>query len=576
MSDVSIQSKELRSPATPGLRSAVRWCLNGATVAALTAWAAFVVIRVPVLSHFKLVAGDLLDGMLAITIQMHWTHVLDGTAINWHTTDYFYPIQDTIGYNDGYFLHGLFLTLFRYLGADPFLSAQFSDWAFRAIGFASMWLLAARYIRWPFFIGLIAAGLFVTANCYYMHDTNHSQFLACYWLPLLIVLQLESFRAARRDSGIAFGFAAVGFAAVFGSILITAFYVSFFFSLADGLVLVIFAAIATRENAATSFAAAKRYASFAAVQIALLAVASIPFLEIYLPKARETGMHTTADMIPYALRPIDVVNVGQNNLLWSHFYEQTVGHFIPNWAGGFENETGATPILFVLFIFGGVALIRPEVKNWRRRFLISLWCTNVALLLLTIRWPHVWLWAHIYRFIPGAAGVRVISRIQLVLLIPTVLIACEFLARGWRIPQMRPVLVLLSCLLLAEQVNDSQLFLIDRAAQDAYFASIPRPPAECGFFFAENSRPGPDALTSYRHNVDSMYLAELTGLPTINGIATFVPPRWNLVHPDQPTYLPAVAKWIPDHPSSKTACGMDFQKRVWTNVPPRPIPPAAG
>ena len=153
-----------------------------------------------------------------------------------------------------------------------------------------------------------------------------------------------------------------------------------------------------------------------------------------------------------------------------------------------------------------------------------------------------------YRFIPGSQGVRVISMIQLDLMISTVLIACSVIAAGLAVgADVRSILVLVAVLLLIEQKNDYPVFTVDRPAENAFLAQVVHIPPSCRVFFAESSRPGPDLNTWFRHNVDSMILAEISGIPTINGFSTFLPPHWNLVHPEGDEYLSNVREWLASH-----------------------------
>jgi hypothetical protein len=514
--------------------------------ALLILWTAFIITRVPVLSHFRMIAGDTLDGMLALAIEMHWSHVLNGTARGWQTTNYFFPIRDTLGYNDSFFLHGILLALVRFCGADIFLGLQIVDWSFRAIGFASMWALARRCFDWPSFVNLLAATLFVTANCYYANATVHAQFLTCNLLPLLILLQAESFRAAAGGAVYRFALLATIFAALMGAVLITSYYVSFFFILADGLVLILYVFILGHSPLRYA-SAVRQWGGYAAMQLLLLALCCVPFLMIYLPKAAETGMHPFYEIALFSLRPTDVINVGPYNLLWSHFYERALGPVAPKWEGALYHQTGATPILFGLFLMGGWRLRHDRRSEWRQAILFAMWCSNLLLLAVTIRWSGVWPWAWIYRFIPGAEGVRVISMIQLDLMIPTILIACSVMTAVWRLAQMRSIFVLVAVLLLIEQINDYPVFNVDRPAENAFLAQVDHIPSSCRVFFAESSRPGPDLNTWFRHNVDSMILAEVSGIPTVNGFSTFLPPRWSLVHPESGEYLSNVREWLGGH-----------------------------
>jgi len=476
-----------------------------------------------------------------------------------------------VGYNDGFFLHGTLLAIFRRIGTDPF---QLVDWSFRSVGFIAIWVLAKRYFRWPVFVCALAATLFVTANAYYPHVAIHAQLLACYLFPLLAVFQIEIFKAARYGSIARFAVLSLIFGVLVGSLLMTSFYAAFFFGLIDFLVLA-FLTIRSGIGAkrARMVEIVQLYAGFLAAQIVILLVCAIPFLMVYLPKAAETGMHGFAEISAYALRPTDIVNVGPYNLLWSNFLQATIGVALPSWLGGFESQTGATPALLAIFFLGGLSLRKSTEPTWQRNLLFAMWCTSIFLFVLVIRWPYgPWLWGLIYRFVPGAAAVRVISRIQLALLVPMILVVCNFIAEGWRESKTKLPLILITGLLVVEQVNDFPVFNIDRATENNFISSIQPAPASCDVFFAENSRPGVDIDTSRRHNVDAVIVSELFGKPTINGYATFIPPHWNLVHPQEPGYLDDVHAWLTSNPVDMRLCGLNFRTGEWRQMPPLTTP----
>ncbi len=533
-------------------------------VAAITVWTFALSLRVPLLSHLRLIGGDTLDGSLALAIQLHWSNVLRGAALAWNTTDYFYPIKDTLGYNEGFLISGVILAFWRALGADAFLGLFLVDVTYKVVGFVSLAGLARRWLHLPVVFCALAGALYISANGYYLATAVHSQFLTCFLLPLLLLLQLEIVRAAASRRIVRFSALTAAFAVLFGAQLLTSFYIAYFFLLAAIVTCVIWAiySLATIPLR-TILMTVRPLVTFALAEAAAIVICAIPFLLVYLPKARETGMHTLADMIPYALRPTDIVNVGPFNLLWSRVYQVTAGRLVPDWQNIAELEIGPTPLLFAVFLLAGIPLLRDR-NGWRRQMLAAMWCANLLLLIVFIRWPHGrWIWASIYRFIPGAAATRVSSRLELVLYLPLVLIATTSLAAMWRKPASRVAVGLLVLLLLVEQVNDFPIFQTDRIAEVAYYAGFPAPPAACGAFYAENSRPGPDVLTLYRHNVDAMVLAELRAIPTVNGFATFQPPGWNLIHPDQPAYREAVHTWLATHPVAGKVCGVDFINRQW-------------
>ena len=75
----------------------VLWAPGGGLPSATAAaWTIFIVTRGPVLSGLNRIPGDTLDAELARGIELHWSNVLSGSAIDWRTTDY--PVRDTLGH----------------------------------------------------------------------------------------------------------------------------------------------------------------------------------------------------------------------------------------------------------------------------------------------------------------------------------------------------------------------------------------------------------------------------------------------------------------------------------------------
>jgi hypothetical protein len=95
-----------------------------------------------------------------------------------------------------------------------------------------------------------------------------------------------------------------------------------------------------------------------------------------------------------------------------------------------------------------------------------MWCACLLLLVATVRWPYIgWPWAHIYHWIPGAAVTRVVSRVQFVLLIPTTIVGSATIVRAWAFSSARVLIVPVVSLLLLEQLNNREVFLIDRPTE---------------------------------------------------------------------------------------------------------------
>jgi hypothetical protein len=146
---------------------------------------------------------------------------------------------------------------------------------------------------------------------------------------------------------------------------------------------------------------------------------------------------------------------------------------------------------------------------------------------------------------------------------PVTILACEVVARSWRLPGARITVGVLAGILLLEEINTLPTAALEVPLHSAFFDKVGRVPSACRVFFAENARPGPDVEGLYRHNVDAMLIAELTGVPTVNGMATFTPPDWSLNQPQNPDYLLRVRQWLASHDIRQGVCGLDAQAGEW-------------
>ena len=83
--------------------------------------------------------------------------------------------------------------------------------------------------------------------------------------------------------------------------------------------------------------------------VALALVANAPFLMLYLPKAAETGMHSWETALQHAPTPLDVLHVGEANLLFGWLVTLLNGVFRPGFPSWSERMTGLTPVLLLVF-----------------------------------------------------------------------------------------------------------------------------------------------------------------------------------------------------------------------------------
>ena len=116
-----------------------------------------------IFSNFNILLGDRFDALIETNLLQHWYNVIQGNS-KWDTVGYFYPFSNTLGYNDGYFLYGIFYSFFRLLGFDLFISTDLVNILLKVIGFFSFYFLVKKVFKFGFLVSLVGAVAFTFAN----------------------------------------------------------------------------------------------------------------------------------------------------------------------------------------------------------------------------------------------------------------------------------------------------------------------------------------------------------------------------------------------------------------------------
>lgn len=548
--------------------------------------AMLVAFRDPVLSGFDLGFGDRADAIIEISLLEHWRNVLTGASA-WNQPIYFHPHPGTLGYNDGYFLFGLVYSFWR-IWFDPFLADTLNAATFKTIGFVASWWLVRRTLGWQAPVALLVATLFTISNAMALQAV-HAQLQSVALLPVAMILAIGAVRAetaGKRVDARVYGILLVLLLAAW---LITGFYLAWF-TIWLGCVFVACWLIATGNwRPAAALAIVRAHLGTLAICAAVFAVAVIPFLSVYLAKAGETGGH--GYMISYLVSPIDPVNMGPGNLLWGWAF-QLIEPIVPMIYGPDprvanrlfrgEHQTGVGPLLFALFVVAAWRVLRAPRDSGRDEMLRILTLAVVASWLAAVKLWVISPWIVVHHLVPGASGIRVVVRYQLVLMLPVMLVvAGHFRDRFAAAAHTRwPWTVALAALLIAEQFNGTRVAELSRAVQRADLLRIPPPPPGCRAFYAVATRrtevpptnpsspifQRPENLGAYLHNVDSMLLAQLWQVPTLGGYSTFQPRDWVFADPLAPDYDARVADYIRAHRLSGI-CRLDMRQPVpWRRI----------
>ena len=512
--------------------------------------------RVHLFTWFGQTWGSQFDGGIEAAILEHWYNVLRGME-PWNRTAWFFPAPDTLGYNDGYFLYGVAHALFRSAGADIFVASALVDMLVKAVGFGGAFLCLRRVFACRFGWALLGAVLFTVAHGPFRHAL-HQQLLSVSFAPVLALLAWEAWGALRAERPGRFVLWGAAAALFWGAWLFTAYYMAWFATL-FGCVLAVLAVPAGLRSA-WDLAWRRRWHCAAVAAVAVVAV--LPFLMVYLPKLGETGGQSWREILFYTPRPNDIVNLGPDSTMWGRF----AGVLCPLCTrNSFELSDGITPVLLWLFAAGVLWLVlRGQGGGGRDRTLPRLvGLATVVLFLLLFRWSgSLSGWWLVWKLVPGAGGVRVVSRLELFLVAPVVAVTVVYLQHlSGRVP--RHLLLLLAALLLAEQAEPG-MPMYTRRTELARLEVPPAPPA-CRVFYVsatDGSANDGELWRIYPHNVEAMLLSELLHLPTINGHSTFDPPGWNFADPLRPDYEDRVRAYAAAHGVSGL-CRLDLLARRW-------------
>jgi hypothetical protein len=545
----------------------------------LLIWLAAMLIafREPVWSGFDLGFGDRADGIIEISLLEHWRNVLAGYS-TWNAPIYFHPHSGTLGYNDGYFLYGLVYSFWR-LWFDPFLSDTLNAATFKTIGFFASWWLTRRTLGWQAPVALLVAAIFTISNAMAIHAV-HAQLQSVGLIPVAMILATGAARAQVAGLTMRARMAGIVLALLMAAWLVTAYYMAWF-TLWFGCVFVLCWLIASGNwRPGDALRLLRAHGATLAICFAAFAVAVIPFLSVYLPKAGESGGHGYWKMLGYLVTPVDLVNTGPGNLLWGWInsgMRALLGQFapdpdLPRRVFGGEHESGFPVLLFILTVTALWQVLRRRVQA--DPVLLAFAMAIAASWLLTIQLWVVSPWGAVFHLVPGAKGLRVVLRYQIFLILPVLLIVAAVYRHRLMalLADRRATGMALVALLLVEQLNSGSSAQLSRSAYWTPLTAIPAPPAGCRSFYAVQTRIGEPIYRSaamhgkHPHNDDSMLLAQLWRVPTLGGYSTFQPRDWVFADPLKPDYDARVRRYIESH-RLKGVCRLDVRDaQPWQRI----------
>lgn len=544
-------------------------------------------LRSLVFTGFTHVSADDLDGALQLALLEHWRNVFTGAgSAPWNTPNFFHPVPDTLGYNDGYLLLGIVFTAFRGLGLDALLAQEFTQVAFRITGFLGLWVLVRRCFGGSIPAAAFAAMLFTVAHPNAL-SLLHSQLTLAGltpWVFVLVSVVLEALGSGRAWPAF-LGMA--GLALLMGIWILSGFYTVWF-----TLVLMLFGALvillAWRPVAMPYMRALLRPRLLGAT--AAGAAVSLPFilafLKVYAPKLRETGGHADSVVLDFIPRfPQDLVNLGSSNVIWSvpldYLYGLLSGGHSLLAHARLEPASGTfAPVMLVCLVIAAIRFRRwaAGLSAGARAVLGAGLAGTFFFYFVDIQIGGWSPWLILARIIPGASGLRVIPRFNLVLLVPAVTGLALWLQHDIA-RHSRFLAALVGAALLVEQTSSVDLRHMERGSVEAFLAAVGKPPAGCAAFYTVNRPetslfwPGvvhDEAAAEWMAgDIPAMLVAAAVDLPTLNGHASFLPQGWFLKKPSSDDYLERIHAYAKER-GVGPLCALDLTTKDWSLDPATP------
>lgn len=522
------------------------------------------IYREQIANGFSVLSGDPYDTVISASILEHWHRFYSGYT-SWSNADYFYPYKDTIAQTDGYFLASIPYQFLRMVGLDPLLSQEGAGMILRLAGFLFFYLFCRRTLALRRSSSIMGAIFFVMADASSSY-IYRIQFDSLAFAPLLAMWIFDALKAAREDNSrdfILFGCLA---AFTFSAWCLTCFYLAWFFVYFAIVFTIIYGACAPSEIAATWTKLFRHWAGLITILIVCLVFLS-PFLHAYVSKAMQVGVRHWSDVVPYLISPAALALMRPDSL-GRALVDHAVAPFasLPSAVGEYS-QIGFSPVVVVALLVALFLSLRTKTESlpkWSAKAVV-LTIIFCSIGVVTIDGHSIW--RVVYAVVPGAKALRVASSIFIFLVFPTAAVV------GWLTDRVRPPSWLFPIWVLGFiilEVNTPALAL-NRRAELALF-DVPPPKMNCRTFYIG---PLPEQIklgdkigyvrSMYSHNVAAMYIAQIVGIPTINGIASFDPPDWDFGYPARPDYDERAEAYVRRH-KLIDVCRLDIAKKSWKRM----------
>jgi hypothetical protein len=429
----------------------------------------------------------------------------------------FFPEKNTAAYSETLLGVLPFYAPWRIVGMRPDTSFQCWILTLSLLNFAASYFLLSRFLGLRPLGASLGAFLFSFGSPRVV-QSGHQQLIAQFFTITAVIALVALFRPAADQEPRSRRVFWIG---VFFASLLAQFYAGFYLAwlFALGLCVVGIGAFFVRDTRRRLIWLVSRHGLAIAVCAFIAALAVAPMASRYLEAASILG-YRGFDDTEWFLPPVKAwFNVGPYNWLYGSLSR---GPLFSKMRFEWEKRLGVGLLTTLVVAYG---LLRARGKPGVRILLGS----AIALIVLATRFPggHT-LWKAIFEVFPGARAIRAVGRVAILLLLPAgvgVAYAFDYASRAVR----KAVVLLVAVLVVVEQGQTMPSYDKNVVRRDV--AAISRQiPKRCEAFFVVFPE---DHKSTWETQVDGMWAGMETGLPTVNGYSSNVPPGWESLFNNQ-------------------------------------------
>jgi hypothetical protein len=534
-----------RSDHTPiGARS-----LRGVVVLAVTAGYFAYVFQFHTGLFLKSGLGDWLDPYFINFLQEHWLNSLLHLSAPGSPSMY-YPVPGTLGYSHGLVLYAPFYLAVRAF-LDPFPAYTVALFLVMTTGSVSLYVWLRRIFALSALEALLLSVFFFSsANVINSGTNTWSQRASVFLIPTLGLLTHYSVRIpdGRRQTLMS------GLAGCLSALLLTQdIYTALFVVLLGALLAAPVLLAPSWRAARASLVRAARTMHGRAYGLGAL-LGTLLFLSFYLSAFLQHPSFPAEDLT--------------NALIARH---------PSGWQGPLDVVRDLriydTPRSFLLAVLLAVVAwtAGSHLDGAMRRYAAWFLCVTALVIVVPFSFGTFSPWKTFFAPVPAFSAIRDPRRIIYLYELAAVVVAAWYLRdlapRSFR----RALVVGVIGLLLATHWNPS--VFVYRRSVNAFNDWVRAPIAierSCASFFIKGAsadymgRAG-DMWGLY--NIDTMFIALATSIPTLNGYSAWTPDGWGLAHPNESGYLEAVDRWIERY-ELRNVCALDIDARTMTPYVP--------